>query len=136
MSLYNTINGYNLAVFFIAPLLGVHPEEWPRFRDCFSDGKEIEILTRTGDEEEWDNKMIYEHPDFKEKRPFIQKIGDQEVKDETFALWAFRIPEKWQEDFKFVHEREFTNVSQEYQDLIKETYPKAYLVIQSIFHDS
>ncbi len=34
MSLYNMINGVNPATFFILPMLGKHPDEYPRFRDC------------------------------------------------------------------------------------------------------
>ncbi len=50
MSLYNMINGVNPATFFILPMLGKHPDEYPRFRDCFvgEDQKSIEILTRVG----------------------------------------------------------------------------------------
>ena len=33
--LYNLINGVNLATFIILPMLGKHPDEYPRFRDCF-----------------------------------------------------------------------------------------------------
>jgi len=29
------MNGVNPCVFFILPMLGKHPEEYPRFRDCF-----------------------------------------------------------------------------------------------------
>jgi hypothetical protein len=36
MSLYNMMNGANPATFFILPMLGEkHPEQYPRFRDCF-----------------------------------------------------------------------------------------------------
>ena len=35
MSLYNLIYGVSSATFVILPMLGKHPEEYPRFRDCF-----------------------------------------------------------------------------------------------------
>ena len=35
MSLYNMINGVQPAAFFVLPMLGKHPDEYPRFRDCF-----------------------------------------------------------------------------------------------------
>lgn len=40
MSLYNMINGVNPATFIILPMLGKHPNEYPRFRDCFIGGLE------------------------------------------------------------------------------------------------
>lgn len=50
MSLYNMICGVNPAAFFILPMLGKHPDEYPRFRDCFvsDDETSIEVLTRVG----------------------------------------------------------------------------------------
>lgn len=35
MSLYNMLNGVNPCTFLILPMLGKHPDEYPRFRDCF-----------------------------------------------------------------------------------------------------
>lgn len=56
------INGVNQATFYILPMLGKHPDEYPRFRDCF-----------TGKTKNWsddcDSKWIYYsggHPLLKE----------------------------------------------------------------------
>ena len=35
-------------VFLVLPLLGKHPDMYPRFRDCFVEGKIIQVYTRTG----------------------------------------------------------------------------------------
>ena len=54
--MYQMMNGVNEAVFTLLPMLGRHPDEYPRFRDCFAmmEGKPeyntgyIFVLTRTG----------------------------------------------------------------------------------------
>ncbi len=54
MSMYNMMNGTTPATFFILPMLGKHPDEYPRFRDCFTADEEqgienaIIVYTRTG----------------------------------------------------------------------------------------
>ena len=55
MSLYNMVNGVKPTTFFVLPMLGKHPDEYPRFRDCFLSDEEhpqyddhIHIYTRTG----------------------------------------------------------------------------------------
>lgn len=50
MSLYNMINGVNLSAFIFLPMLGKHPNEYPRFRDCFlgEDENSIVVFTRVG----------------------------------------------------------------------------------------
>ena len=54
MSMYNMMNGATPATFIILPMLGKHPDEYPRFRDCFTGDEEqgiedaIIIYTRTG----------------------------------------------------------------------------------------
>ena len=47
------INGVNPAAFIFLPMLGKHPDEYPRFRDCFlrdkGDGEHsILVYTRVG----------------------------------------------------------------------------------------
>ena len=55
MSLYNLVQGVTSAVFFVLPMLGKHPDEYPRFRDCFLKDAEhpeydnhIHVYTRVG----------------------------------------------------------------------------------------
>ena len=35
MSMYNMMHGCNQSTFSILPMLGKHPDKYPRFRDCF-----------------------------------------------------------------------------------------------------
>ena len=46
------MNGVNPATFFILPMLGKHPDEFPRFRDCWA-GR-----TSTDEEKEWIKEKI------------------------------------------------------------------------------
>ena len=55
MSLYNMLFGVTPATFFFFFLLGKHPDEYPRFRDCFLNDEylpeydnHIHVYTRTG----------------------------------------------------------------------------------------
>lgn len=42
------INGVNPATFYILPMLGNHPDWYPRFRDCWVENGQIAVLTRVG----------------------------------------------------------------------------------------
>lgn len=67
MSLYNMICGVNPAAFFILPMLGKHPDEYPRFRDCFvsDDETSIEVLTRVGGGNRgYGEEELMKHPNF------------------------------------------------------------------------
>ena len=49
MSLYNLVNGMNVACVTIMPMLGRKMNEYPRFRDCFvTEEGNIAIYTRVG----------------------------------------------------------------------------------------
>lgn len=62
MSLYNMVNGMNQATFFVLPMLGRHPDEYPRFRDCFA-GKTERVIR-------------------KRKKPGQQKTQEQDLKEQ------------------------------------------------------
>lgn len=48
MSMYNIFHGANPATFFILPMLGKHPDEYPRFRDCFVERRKFTIDEESG----------------------------------------------------------------------------------------
>ena len=69
MSLYNMLNGVNIATFFILPMLDKHPDEYPRFRDCFigEDKNSIVVYTRVGGGNRncgFGEEELYKHPNF------------------------------------------------------------------------
>lgn len=128
MSMYHLINGVNPATFLILPMLGKHPDEYPRFRDCFIadedhpefDGK-IQVYTRTGGE----NRETYraENAEMEQTEGFITTFDDNF--DSTYASWVFEVPERWRADFDTITNRkEVKAVSKEYQAELRRVYPK------------
>lgn len=127
MSLYNMINGVSSATFLILPMLGHHPDEYPRFRDCFTNDEEhreyadhIHIYTRTGG----GNRDSYEaENDWMRSLPgFVTDFDDSF--DSTFASWVFQIPEKWRADYEKIKDGRIKEVSGEYQAELGRVYPK------------
>lgn len=136
MSLYNMVCGVKPAAFFVLPVLGKHPEEYPRFRDCFigdeeqpkTDGKII-IYTRTGG----GNRASYGE----ENAAITQMDGYQfdydDSFDSTFANFVFDIPEKWGDDVNKALTGKLNETSQEYQDMICTTFPKIEDKLRGMF---
>lgn len=122
MSLYNLINGVNPAAFFILPMLGYHPNEYPRFRDCFAEPElnEIHVLTRTGG----GNRESYEaENNWLETFPTYISNSDDDF-DDTFALWKFKVPEKWIPDYILICDGKADEVSKEYANEVLRVWPK------------
>jgi hypothetical protein len=127
MSLYNMINGVNPATFFILPMLGKHPEEYPRFRDCFigdDDAKEykncIMVYTRVGGDnrEAYAEQLeeMYAHPNF---------VGDfDDDFDSTYATYVFSVPDEWRSDFDAIMLGQIEKISPEYQTQLRKVFPK------------
>lgn len=127
MSLYNMVNGATAATFFVLPMLGKHPDEYPRFRDCFiRDGDHpeyddhIQIYTRTGggNREEYadENEAMRQMPGF------VDDFDDSF--DSTFASWVFKVPEQWQADFELVMAGKLRELSPAHQAEIRRVFPK------------
>lgn len=127
MSLYNLINNMNPAPYFILPMLGKHPDEYPRFRDCFiadADHPEydnhIHLYTRTGG----GNRAKYEKENetIRKIKGFVTDYDDSF--DSTFAHWVFKVPERWQEDFNKIIDGRVKEISTEYKAELYRIYPK------------
>ncbi len=140
MSLYNMINGVNPATFILLPMYGKHPDEYPRFRDCFSDGRTVELLLRMGGDNGncWEdnndncdcpactlNKMLEESPHF-------LKRTDAEF-DSTYCKILFSIPEEWEEDYKKIMDARAGEVSDAYVENACKIYPKIDGKLREIF---
>lgn len=137
MSLYNTINGVRPAAFLILPMLGKHPDEYPRFRDCFIGDDEkpetkdkIIVYTRTGG----GNREGYA-----EENEAITKMDgylfdyDDDF-DCTFANFVFDVPEKWKSDFDKVFSGKIKETSDDYQKMILATFPKIEDKLKEVFN--
>lgn len=124
MSLYNLICGVNPATFYILPMLGKTPEQYPRFRDCFiaKDGQHIEILTRTGG----NNRKEYSSQ-IETLRCMPTYVSDEDnTSDNTFAWFTFGIPPFWEGDFKCLKSGIYEFISSTYQEKLKRIFPNRY----------
>jgi len=139
MSLYNMINGVNPATFFFLPMLGKHPDEYPRFRDCFTNDESrpdldnhIHIYTRTGG----GNREYYqdENQAMQDMDHFVTDYDDEF--DSTFASWVFRVPEKWADDYNHINKNRFDLISEQYVTQFKTVYPKLVDQIDSLIEQA
>jgi len=121
------MHGTTQATFYILPMLGKHPDEYPRFRDCFLSDSEheeynnfIHIYTRTGG----GNREGYleENQEMRQMSGFVVDFDDSF--DSTFASWVFKIPEQWKADFDLIVKGKILEISQEYKDQLKIVFPK------------
>ena len=136
MSMYNMLMGVTPAVFFILPMLGKHPDEYPRFRDCFLGNEEypqyddkIHIYTRVGG----GNRPGYQDEiDQLRKTPgYITDFDDSF--DCTYATFVFEVPEEFKEDFKKFKEGKAGEFSKKYQERMYEVYPKLKDKLDKLF---
>lgn len=127
MSFYHLMNGVSQATFVVLPMLGKHPDEYPRFRDCFLGDEEhpeydghIHIYTRTGG----GNRGCYaaENDAMRAMPGFVTDFDDSF--DSTYASWVFKIPERWQQDFEAISAGNIGGISEEYRAEMKRVYPK------------
>lgn len=135
MSMYNAMNGVNPATFIFLPMLGMHPDAYPRFRDCFigatdtDDEGKIMVYTRTGG----GNRDSYENEinEMREMKTFIRDYDD--TFDSTYANFIFDIPEEWKTDFDLICDGKLAEVSKAYQDRMYEVYPKLTEKFDEVF---
>lgn len=127
MSLYNLMNGVCPATFFVLPMLGKHPDEYPRFRDCFlsnSDRPEydgyIQVYTRTGGGNREDYEL--ENLEMQLMPEYVTDFDDDF--DSTYATWIFKVPEKWRADFEKFMDGKMSEFSAAYQSELRRIYPK------------
>ena len=126
MSLYNLLNGVNQSTFYILPMLGMHPENIPRFRDCFVEDRTIIVLTRVGGNNRncgYGEEKLYEHPNF------IKTYDSEE--DSTYGFYVFSIPEEWEDDFDKLLRGE--RPSEKYIDQMCNVYPKLETKFRDFF---
>lgn len=149
MSLYNAINGVNPSTFFILPMLGKHPDEYPRFRDCFtgelenseendqfgipkkktSEEEVISVYTRVGG----GNREDYESEiESMQNMPTYLKDYDDDF-DSTFATFVFSIPEEFKEDFDKIKNGKIKEISPDYKERLYIVFPKLKETFDKIF---
>lgn len=129
MSLYNMINGVNPATFYFMPMLGIHPDQVGRFRDCFlrdderpEYDKHICIYTRLGG-----GNRDYHEDDIQELRDHDCYVDDYDDSfDCTYATFVFSVPDEWKEAYESMLQDDFSlaNITKEYEEQIVKIYPK------------
>lgn len=126
MSFYNMINGATAATFLVLPMLGKHPDEYPRFRNCFLSDEghpeyndHIHVYTRVGGGNRnggFGEQDLYAHPEY------VTTFDDSF--DDTYGTYVFKVPEKWKNDFDLFKQGKIKEFSKEYQKEIIRVYPK------------
>ena len=121
MSLYNMINGFNMACFYFMPMLGRKQDDYPRFRDCFlsEDENYIDIYTRVGG---LNRDCGYGEEKLYEDENFVETFDDSF--DNTYATYRFKVPEKWKKDFEYIKKGKYDKVSDEYVEYTRAFFPK------------
>ena len=118
-NLYNMINGVNPATFYILPMLGNHPDWYPRFRDCWVENGQIAVLTRVGSLNKnsgYEEEKLYNHPEY------IKDIDYPE--DNTYGIYYFKVPEKWKTNFDILTKKTQGRISEDYIKECQRVYPK------------
>lgn len=134
---YNLIKRSNIGIKIYAPMLGCHPIDWPKFRDCFRTTWQIPqyddhiiIVTRTGIEKQFtkENSVIRDHPYFLVKEKFSIKSPFEEriFIDPTYAFWVFEVPEEWRNDYNIIKSKGIGNASQKYKDYVADMFIDRY----------
>jgi hypothetical protein len=135
--MYNLMHGYGPATFLILPMLGHHPDKYPRFRDCSlgAEGTETEgsilVYTRVGggnreaysDEIEWMRSL-----------PTYVDDYDDDF-DSTYATFVFHVPEEWKKDLELVLLGNLRETSEAYRKLLYETFPTAKEPLDKVFRE-
>ena len=130
--------GVNPAAFFILPMLGKHPDEYPRFRDCFTVDKEhpeydgyVHVYTRVGGNNRgggFGEEELYKHPNF------ITSFDDSF--DNTYATYVFSVPDKWRADFDKIMNGKIKEISAEYKQEIIRVFPKLKEKLEGMFNSA
>jgi hypothetical protein len=137
MSLYNLVNGVNQITFFLTPMLDLHPDDIPRFRDCFvNDGEHpeynnhIHLYTRVGGGNrgcDYGEEELMKHPNF------VATFDDDF--DNTYASYIFSVPDEFKADFNLILEGKFKETSKNYQEKVYSIFPKIKEELEIIFNN-
>lgn len=127
MSMYSLLFGVSPATFLILPMLGKHPDKYPRFRDCFVHDDEhpefdgfIHVYTRTGG----GNRVAYADQNAEMINSKYYHTNFDDSFDTTYATWIFTVPDEWKSDYEKISTGTLSEVSSEYLEQIKRVFPK------------
>lgn len=139
MSLYNLVNGVTPASFLVLPMLGKHPNEYPRFRDCFITDEshpqydnKIHVYVRVGGNNR--NSYKKEIAMMRNIPGFIADYDDDF--DNTYASFIYEVPKRFLEDFQKIKEGNFPIISKTYRKRVLKVFPKIANQLKEVFHDA
>ena len=134
-TMYHMMHGTTLATFFVLPMLDKHPDEYPRYRDCFLSDEEhpeyddhIHVYTRVGG---GNRKTGLGEEELYKNKHYVTTFDDSY--DSTYATYVFKVPTKWIADFKKFKERKIKEFSEEYKKQLYKIYPKLKDKLDEIF---
>jgi hypothetical protein len=130
------LHGVKPSTFFVLPMLGKHPDEYPRFRDCFLGDEEndiedkIIVYTRTGG----GNREAYEDEiaEMQAMPTYLQDYDDSF--DSTYACFVYDIPEEFKADFDLIMKGRLPEISETYKAKLYEVFPKLKEQYDGIFN--
>lgn len=135
MSMYNKMNGVSQLTFFVLPMLGKHPDEYPRFRDFFlKDGEHpkydnyLHVYTRVGGCNRgcgFGEEELMKHPNF------VTTFDDSY--DSTYGTYIFSVPDEWKEDYEKITTGKILEISDAYKNQIYKVFPKLEEKLKSMF---
>lgn len=149
MSLYNMAKGVQPATFFVLPMLGKHPDEYPRFRDCFIgrayEGKDLDVFgvpnihhgkedcitiyTRVGGNNRDGHKNEIEK--MRKMPEYLEDFDDNF--DSTYAFFIFQVPQNFIDDFRKIRKGNIVNTSPRYKKMLYKVYPKLKKELDIVF---
>lgn len=148
MSLYQMMNGVNPATFVLLPMLGKHPDEYPRFRDCWAEPCEwvlredgLPVIKSSNIEQQDDAIFVYTRVgggnresyeiDIEELQAMPEYIRDYDDPfDSTYATFVFAIPEKWKPAYEAMKASKPLPV--EYVEQMQKVFPKLHKEFESL----
>lgn len=151
MNLYQMMNGVDPATFFILPMLGKHPDSYPRFRDCFTEERHwvkteefpamevvpngqsgvICVLCRVG-KESWatDEERGIGHQ-LRAQEGYLREFDD--AWDATYRTYVFAVPERWKTDYEKITQGDLLGISSAYKQELYRVYPKLKAHFDALF---
>lgn len=130
------MNGVKPITMFLIPMLGdKHPDQWPRFRDCFLQDDEhpeydnhIQVYTRVGGGNRgggYGEEELLKHPNF------VATFDDDF--DSTYGTYVFSVPDQWKADFELITNNKVKEISKDLQNQIIKVFPKLKEKLESYF---
>lgn len=138
MSLYNALFGFNPLAGLLLAMLGLKPDDVPRFRDCYYNGEHICVYTRTGG----GNRDSYESPERRKANypdlyqtdeevnagPFnrdLRKVpeyvyDDDDDYDSTYATFYFKVPDRFAWFATWAADKTERPAAERWQDFFKQ----------------